>query len=333
MNKYRFVLASIILVATFLSSCDSDLETCTTVPEQVPEIEWVKFDHLAVGASEEELEVLLKTHSSYSKLFLLSNKFPNYAALAKSVHHLTNNPSLDTLRMETNNAFGDQKAVKQEFEEAFARLSQYYPETKTPKVYTTLTGFGKEMYLSDSLIIMSLDYYAGKEATFRPLGIPDYIMRRYEPEYLTNLVMTYISENYNKVNPKDNSMLGEMISYGKTYYFNQQMLPCKSDTIITGFSVSEMAKVKANQEVIWAHFINNELLYETNHFVINKYIQERPSVYEIGDECPGRIGRWVGLEIVKAYMDKNPEVTLQELMAETDAQKIFSKSKYKPKKN
>jgi hypothetical protein len=44
------------------------------------------------------------------------------------------------------------------------------------------------------------------------------------------------------------------------------------------------------------------------------------------------LGTWVGWQIVRKYMDRNPKVTLQELMADDDYQKIFNESKYKPEK-
>jgi hypothetical protein len=39
---------------------------------------------------------------------------------------------------------------------------------------------------------------------------------------------------------------------------------------------------------------------------------------------------WLGQQIVKSYMKHNSDVTLEDLMNEKDAQKILSKSKYKP---
>ena len=48
------------------------------------------------------------------------------------------------------------------------------------------------------------------------------------------------------------------------------------------------------------------------------------------DESPGRVGVWIGWQIVRSYM-KNNNVTLQELFAK-DAKEIFDNSKYKPKK-
>ena len=92
-----------------------------------------------------------------------------------------------------------------------------------------------------------------------------------------------------------------------------------------------MKLVNENQEIIWANLIENELLYERNDYMKNKFIGERPNVSEISENCPGRVGAWLGWEIVKKYMDKNSDVTISELMAETDAHKIFQMAKYRPK--
>jgi hypothetical protein len=45
---------------------------------------------------------------------------------------------------------------------------------------------------------------------------------------------------------------------------------------------------------------------------------------------PGRIGVWMGWQIVNSYMKHN-DVSLQELL-KIDEDIIFTKSKYKPKK-
>jgi uncharacterized protein YjaZ len=51
---------------------------------------------------------------------------------------------------------------------------------------------------------------------------------------------------------------------------------------------------------------------------------------EIDRESPGRIGQWLGWQIVKSYMENN-DVTLDQLL-KTEPTVIFNKSKYKPKK-
>jgi uncharacterized protein YjaZ len=82
--------------------------------------------------------------------------------------------------------------------------------------------------------------------------------------------------------------------------------------------------------VIWTHFLKNELLYENNHTVKKKYLDERPTTFEIGNKAPGRIGTWLGWQIVKAYMRENDEITLPQLMDTANARKILDQSKYRP---
>ncbi len=76
--------------------------------------------------------------------------------------------------------------------------------------------------------------------------------------------------------------------------------------------------------------IDNNLLYVKETPEIMKYMGESPFIQGFPEGSPGRVGHWVGWQIVKAYMEKNPSLTLTELMNEKDAQKILNDSKYKP---
>jgi len=83
---------------------------------------------------------------------------------------------------------------------------------------------------------------------------------------------------------------------------------------------------------VWEHFIDQELLYVTDHLIKNKYLQDRPFTAEIGRRCPGNIGRWLGWEIIKSYMKRNTEENLTTLMRNTDTQALFFASGYRPSK-
>jgi hypothetical protein len=108
------------------------------------------------------------------------------------------------------------------------------------------------------------------------------------------------------------------------------MMPCTPDSLIIWYDGEELANVEENRKLLWYHFLENELLFETNHIVKQKYMDERPNVFEIGSQCPGRIGAWIGWDIVKAYHQRHEEVSLQELMAKPDAREILDGAKYNP---
>jgi uncharacterized protein YjaZ len=72
-------------------------------------------------------------------------------------------------------------------------------------------------------------------------------------------------------------------------------------------------------------------LYSTDWRVITKYTQPAPFTNGLSQEqSPGRIGVFIGWRIVSEYMQRNVQVTLHELMNETDAQKILQHSGYRP---
>ena len=108
------------------------------------------------------------------------------------------------------------------------------------------------------------------------------------------------------------------------------MLPCVPDSVFLGYSPKEMNDIYESQEVIWASFIENQVLFTTDKSLKDKFISERPHTFEIGQNCPGRIGRWVGWEIVKSYLSRNADVSISAFMNNSVSQDIFVKSKFKP---
>ena len=278
-----------------------------------------------------ELKEILDKNFAFSEIFLGRSQYPFDSIFVNRFFELLHNPSIDTLWTETDSVFGDLQDIKVQFEDAFKRIKYYYPEFKPPKIQFVFTGLTHDMYVSDSLIIIGLDYYLGDEASYRPVNIPDYILKRYRKENIVPNSLLLLSEKYNKIDLRDKTLLGEMVFYGKAFYFSKQMLPCVPDSIFLGYSPKEMKDIYGGQEIIWANFIENEILFDTNHHIKDKFIAERPKTFEIGENCPGRIGRWIGWEIVKDYMENNPDSNLPELMKNSNSRIIFETSGFKPR--
>jgi len=71
-------------------------------------------------------------------------------------------------------------------------------------------------------------------------------------------------------------------------------------------------------------------LFKTESLVLTSYLNDGPFTSEVSQDSPGRLGIWLGWRIAESYMEHNENVSLQELMAEPDAQKILELSFYKP---
>lgn len=331
--------SGVILLAFVLltiSACSKQDNQCINAPDVSAIDISVTIDRLdrRIRQTEnpEELLSILNDNKDFAREFLGLNPWANKEMLADQFYELLQNEGIDTLFMEVEQAFGDLSTVEKQFEDAFRHILYFFPDYKVPAIQTTVTGFASDMFLSDSLIIFGLDYYLGPDATFQPMQVPYYILKRYQKEYLVPQTLLLIADQFIKSDPSDQTALSEMIYYGKAYQFVKQMMPCIADSLITGYSAEESVDIKRFESVIWASMIENEFVYETNHTIKQKILGERPKTYEIGEKCPGRIGRWTGWQIIQQYLKNNPSVSLPELLIETDAQKIFQDSNYKPRK-
>lgn len=277
-----------------------------------------------------DLSELLAQNPMFAEAFLNLSKYPNPETLFDQYYNLLNNASIDSLFIEVESTYGNLEDIQLQFEEAFRYLKYYYPETKVPKIKTVVTGLTGDLYLSDSLIIIGLDYYLGLKGKYLPMDVPGYILKRYQKEYMVPQIMLMYSDLYNKTNFNDGSAVADMVYYGKAFYLAKNLMPCIPDSLFTGYSAIETVDIDEHEPVIWASLLENEVLFETNPFIKDKFLSERPKTLEIGENCPGRIGRWVGWRIVQKYAERHPEITVPELMEMKDARKIFNESKYKP---
>ena len=316
-----------IWILLFLSCESQNCRESVSPVEIVLEVDRLEED-LFNSKSSKEVEVFLTKNKDFAQFFLHADQYPSDSVLANSIFNLVQNRSIDTLYQESIDAFKNFDQAVRTLEEGLGRLKVYYPQTPSPKVQTAVTGLYNDLFISNEHIMIGMDFFIGSEATYKPQQIPYYILQRYDLEHLPASILQFISSQYIKPGKKDD-MLTEMIDYGKSYYLLSKLLPCTPGNILIGYTEEEWSDIFENEGIIWANFVENELLYETNHQVKQKFLGERPNVYEIGDKCPGRIARWVGWQIVNSYAEKTG-ATVQQIMNETEANVIFSNSGYKP---
>ncbi|HNW57071.1 MAG TPA: hypothetical protein PKM69_04815, partial [Bacteroidales bacterium] len=85
-----------------------------------------------------------------------------------------------------------------------------------------------------------------------------------------------------------------------------------------------------NESQMWQYLIENDLLFKTDQFMIRKLTGEAPFTSYFTNESPGKAAVWIGFRIVESYMMKNPGITLEDLMKNTDVSGILEKAKYSP---
>ncbi len=235
---------------------------------------------------------------------------------------------------ETQRVYPNLKVLKVELEDIFKHVKYYYPKFSEPKVITIISNvdFEHRVVYVDSLLFISLDVFLGKENNIYQ-DYPDYIKQNFTKKQLTVSVAKELAKPI-VFKTNNRTFLSRMIQEGKKMYALDAFLPKYSDADKISYTNSQIKWVKENEDMIWSYFIEKELLYNTNVKLSMRFIDEAPFskfYLDIDNESPGRVGVWLGWQIVRSYMEHNKNASLADLM-NTKNEEIFKKSKYKPKK-
>lgn len=231
--------------------------------------------------------------------------------------------------------FADLSEMEESLTLAFRRIKAYDPAFEFPRVQVVISSLFRDIYVGEDVWIIGLENFLGPTAPYRPTGpggqpLPVYLMRRYQQEYIVPMLLKSCAQRYLGQDPNARlHLLDEMLTYGKLYEFTKSVLPELPDSLIVRYSGAELAGVEANEAYIWGHFIENELLYNTNFIEYRPYIDEAPAVPAIGSSCPGRVGRYVGWQILKSYRRKQA-VGIMELMRTVNSERILQEANYRP---
>ncbi|MBC7744098.1 MAG: gliding motility lipoprotein GldB [Flavobacterium sp.] len=261
----------------------------------------------------------------------------NDTSYYKQLRTVLKNKDFKELTLEVNRKFPNTEEQKSELTNAFKQIKYYYPKLIVPRVITFVSGFALQTPVGNDYIGIGLDMFLGKDSKFYPAlvqSIPQYISRRFTPENITpRIIEGFTREELFLDKETDRSLLAKMVYNGKIMYFMKVSLPEVADSLIVGYSTGQMEWAETNQPGVWAYFLENNLLYETDYKRIQKYLTDAPFTPGLGEDSKSapKLGIFIGWQIVKKYMERNPETSLQLLMKETDAQKILTESKYKPR--
>lgn len=319
MKKYLFIL----FAAIGLTGCSEKAKVNSEIEEIPVEVQVLRFDK----------EFIETPDAGFSKLkqkypFLLPANVPDEEWMNKR-----NDSLFKVLYKEVQTKFADTKQLEADLESLFKHIKYYFPNQKPGKVVTLISEVdvdAKTIY-TDSLSIISLDTYLGKQHRFYEV-FDTYLLGSFEPTQITSdLAESFITTQLSY--PNDRQFLSQIIYSGKIMYAKDLLIPNASDDIKMGYSPEQIQWCFDNESHMWKYFIENKLLYDSDSKLYGRFIQNAPFskfYLDLDDESPGRVGVWIGWQIVRSYM-KNNNVTLQELFAK-DAKEIFDNSKYKPKK-
>lgn len=329
-------LFSFLMMAVLLSACgpaekrwDADLSDI-----EIEEVKVHRYGKALFNIDTDSLKPELEGIRDEFAFFLKTDLEDSLNLIR--IRDYINDPKIRELNDAVQQKHADLGWLEQELQNLFKYYKYHYRGFKAPRIYSYISGIDVDsppvIYI-DSVMIIALDLFLGEAFdSYKKIGLPQYLTRRMQADFIKveaarSLALTRLPPSPSR------TMLDEIILHGKLMYFIDACLPNTADSLKIGYTEGQIEWCRNNESQLWAFMIDKELLYSADFQNIKRFTMEAPFTSGFGHQSPGRIGIWIGWQIVRAYMENKPELELDELMHQTDAQTILQESGYKPRKD
>ena len=323
-----------------LQSCDnSEIEKAPDVSHIEVDIRIDRFEQDLFGMDTTRLaEEMDKLRGKYPELFpLFTETIIHDQTNPKETPEMALSGFLRSARIRQINdtvqiVYSNIATLEKELNQLFRYYRYYFPDKPVPKVATVISEFGVDAFTyGDQLCGIGLDMFLGENYPgYSPDIFPAYIRRQFNDKYIAIRLAKTIAQNTFGDTPPGKSLLDMMLYNGKMLYIVEKLLPGTPDSLIMGYTSDQMEGCIANEQAVWARILDQKLLYSTDFGEFRKLVTPSPNAPVVFQEAPGEIGNWLGWQIVKAYVKRNPNASLKDIIAQADAQKFLESARYKP---
>ncbi|WP_162845337.1 gliding motility lipoprotein GldB [Flavobacterium arcticum] len=322
MKKFVLIVAALVIA---VSCKEEDKKESEIAAIPIEKVTIDRFEKKFFGGTPDDLPQL---KSEYPYFFPEGNEDAVWLEMMRDTFQLE-------LYNEVQRKFPTVNGLEKDFEELFKHIKYYYPNFESPKVITLVSDdLQTKAIYAQGFVLIPLSLYLGADNSLYDYEeLPRYKVLQFTPsQILPDVATSFVSGKI--APPRDRTLLALMVYYGKELYMQDLLLPGITDADKIGYTPEHLQWAQENESEMWRYFVDKNLLYDTDSKLAPRFINPAPFskfYLELDNESPGRLGRWLGWQIVRAYAENNKNVTLQELLA-MDAKTIFENSKYKPKK-
>lgn len=332
MSNFKIVFLLVVLV----SSCSNN-KRFEINNRETEALQLIRFDSLLLNADTSDLRTevkrLYRDYPEFMPYFaeqIMGVNPADTAEVIQLIKAFRANKEFEKVNSDVQKTFTKTDSIKSEINIAYNYLHQYFPEIKTPPVYFFVSGFNRAVILEDNFVGVGLDLYLGSNYPKYEEFSYKYLIYNMRPASVAPDLISAILFRHFRFDGSQERLLENMLYRGKIMYLLSVVMPDVAPVDIIGYTRFQWEWSRKYEDKIWNTIVGQKDLYSTDQLLINKYLNDAPFTSPVSQESPGRLGTWIGWQIIQRYMDKNPDITLQQLMKTTDYQMILNKSEYQP---
>lgn len=252
----------------------------------------------------------------------------------KALRQFVSDRYMRAIQDSINHIFPDTKSTDEQLSTAFKYLKYYLPESDAPDViyFNSSYSAGASPFGKKQLVI-GLDMFLGDgNNDYDSVGVYQYLRHKMKSAYIPRYAMESLLDAYfdTGMNPEEN-MLEAIVERGKKMYFLSLLFPDAPDSLLLGYTAKQTDFCKKSEKEIWKFLNDKDVLLKNNSMDKSRYLGEGPTTSGMPLDAPGNIGSFVGLSIVRKFMNEaGKAVAPRDLMTKYSPKVVFDKAKYRP---
>lgn len=217
-----------------------------------------------------------------------------------------------------------------ELEQANKLIYKEFNGRSLPKIAMHVSGFKANTLVTQNEISISIDKYLGSNYSIYHNFFENYQRYQMQPKFVTrDILKAWIIDEIPVVASPAKTLLEEIIYEGKILYALSILLPEWRKEDLIGYDSEQYKWCVDNETTVWKSIIEQKHLYNNEYFLNQKYISEAPYTAPISSKSPGRVGCWIGWQIVSSFAI-NSGKNINEILNTNDAQLILKEARYNP---
>lgn len=322
-----------LLLVFIMASCQED-RLKVDVSDVEVNIDFVSMDKDFLEVEENGVSELNKSYRAklgsmydFYLMSILKAGYSSDAGMDERLWEFAKDDHIKRIHQEMMDASSDREELNGQIVDMFKYLKYHVPNSRLPiNIVYWNSLFTNSAVSSDSVIGVGVERYLGASKYYDSLPSPPhyvYIKEKYKPQFMkSDIAKSWLGENVVQKHQSE-TFLDELIYQGIVMYGVDAMLPNEEGANKMRYSEADYEWALEKERVTWEFMVKQNLIYSTDPTLIRDYFNVAPFTQGLPEKAPGQIGVFIGWRIVKSYMDKYPDVSLEDLLAEKDYQKIL----------
>lgn len=245
-------------------------------------------------------------------IYLMGASTGNIPASIDSLGHTA---AFAMFEPEVDKVFHTTDIVEKELGTLDANIRELLPALTHYSYYGIISPYRQQIMLVDSVVYVALNHYLG-ESHEAYSSMPAYARATKKAAYIPlDIAEAILSVEYPFESSSNPTAIQYLLYQGALMKAVATLTETDDTATLMGWTADQLSEVSDREAAIWRKMAADNLIYSTDMQLARRMTEPAPSTASLQPDLPGRIGRYIGYQIVNSYLAGHPDTNLSDILS------------------